>query len=207
MWYHADSGVAEIRPVSQGGFDMVRKSMLVLGFGVAVLVSTVAFQVSLSNDGKSKPAPAPVLEADDDDPFNPEVAQEAPRFRKPEAPASRQTASLRQRFVELTAKRAQRMSDEELGQAVEEISKMLADQDTEAEAALEQAADLLKSVVEKFPGTPSAERAYRALEAIKAKPVLRDLDDEGSDRLSSAATRPPARPILPKQKQPRTKHE
>jgi hypothetical protein len=178
---------------------MFRKTMLTLVCGVTLLVSTVALRVSLSNDGRLNDLRSPATEefdapaADSDDPFD-QIA-EAPAPEK--GPGSRQSASLRQRFVELTAKRAQRMSDDELGQAVEEITKILADQDTEAQDELEKAEEQLKSVVEKFPGTPSAERANRALGAMKVKPgpaINSDLDEE---EVGSAPGRRPAQPIMP----------
>ncbi len=61
------------------------------------------------------------------------------------------------------------MSDDELGQAVEQITKQIADQDTAAETELLKATEQLKSVAATFPGTPSAERANRALDAMKVK--------------------------------------
>lgn len=195
---------------------MIRKTMLALGCGVAILVSTVALKVSLSNDGRLNDLAAPVAPdelgapaTDEDDPFGPAddpLAQQAQRHQAPDAAEQRQSASLRKQFVELSAKRAQRMSDEELGQAVEEITRTLADQDTEAEAELEKAVEQLKSVVEKFPGTPSAERANRALEATKAQPLKRPgpaMRDLGEEELGSAASAAPVRPILPAKKQSR----
>jgi|GEM_PF-2576442 len=88
---------------------------------------------------------------------------------KTSAPLSK-SESLRQRFVELATERAKRMKDEELGQAVAEITQSLADQDAAAETELQKAAEQLQAVAEKFPGTPAGERANRALEAIRAKP-------------------------------------
>jgi small-conductance mechanosensitive channel len=148
---------------------MTRKCMLMLVCGIVALGSTVALKKSLSNDGKSKPnrsrLPARAVQVSDEV----DLSDEAPHAAKVTVQL-RQPATLRQRFVDLATERAKRMSDDELGQAVEQITKQIAEQDTAAEAELEKALEQLRAVAEKFPGTPSAERANRALDAMTAKP-------------------------------------
>ena len=168
---------------------MTRKLMLILVGGFVVLAATAVIRVSRSNDGRLDAADSELsartsdspLERDDDDAFEPR----GPRAKTKAPLGQRPTATLRQRFVDLATERAKRMSDDELGQAVEQITKQIADQDTAAESELNKAVEQLKSVAATFPGTPSAERANRALAAIdtiKVRPSKkvrspRDLED------------------------------
>lgn len=147
---------------------MARKWIFVLFCAVAGLGSTVALRISLSNDRRLDAA---LLELSD------KAEEEIAPRTKPRATTKAilpKSASLRQRFVDLAAERAKRMNDEELSQAVDEITKALADQDAAAETELEKAAEQLKAVADKFPGTPAGERANRALEELRARPVKPD---------------------------------
>src|SRR5262245_51603298 len=129
---------------------MSRKMMLRWAAGVSVLLLCVVVRVSWSDDSF-------------DDLSVPIAKQPAVKVANPESNAG----ELRQRIVELMSKRAQRMSNDELTKAIEELSKTLTDQDTAAEAELQKAVDQLKTVVAKYPGTPAAERGSRALQAIE----------------------------------------
>jgi hypothetical protein len=129
---------------------MSRKIMLRWAAGTSLFLLCVAVRVSWSDD------------FDADDSLQPLKKQAAVKLATPEPDAR----ELRQRIVELMSKRAERMSNDELTKAIEELSKTLADQDTAAEAELQKAIEQLKSVVAKFPGTPAAERGSLALEAI-----------------------------------------
>jgi hypothetical protein len=150
---------------------MTRKLILILVGGVVVLAATAVLRVSQSNDRRLDAAHSDQStrtrvdpsENADEDAF--EIRR--PRTKTKGTPEQRPSATLRQRFVELATERAKRMSDDELGQAVEQITKQIADQDTAAETELNKATEQLKSVAATFPGTPSAERANRALEAIE----------------------------------------
>jgi len=146
---------------------MTRKWILILSCVLVGFGSTVALRISMSNDRRLNAALADLADKADE--------ESAPR-NKPRTPAraavpASKPASLRQRFVELASERAKRMNDEELSQAVAEITQSLADQDAAAETELQTAAEQLKAVAEKFPGTPAGERANRALEAIAVKPI------------------------------------
>jgi hypothetical protein len=172
-------------PIFQGGFDMSRKIMLRWAAGMSLFLLCVAVRVSWSDD------------FDADDSLRPLKKQAAVKLATPEPDAR----ELRQRIVELMSKRAERMSNDELTRAIDELSKTIADQDTAAEAELQKAIDQLKSVVAKFPGTPAAERGSRALEAIepsvkiapKKGPTPRHAvsDDEDISFLSDDEAAPP----------------
>jgi hypothetical protein len=132
---------------------MSRKMVLRLACGASVFLLCVAVRVSWS---------------DDDDAFE----SQSPRrtTTQPTALGATPTPNageLRQRMVELMGKRAQRMSPEELTRAIDELTKTLADQDSAADAELQKASEQLNSVVVKFPGTPAAASASRAIEAIQ----------------------------------------
>jgi len=167
-----------------GGFDMNRKIILRwTAAGTSLLLFCVAVRICWSDDL-------------DGDSLQPVKKQAAVKFATPGSDAS----ELRQRIVELMSKRAERMSNDELTKAIDELAKTLADQDTAAEAELQKAIDQLKSVVAKFPGTPAAERGNRALEAIenpvkiapKKGPTPRHAvsDDEDISFLSDDETAP-----------------
>jgi len=174
---------------------MSRKMMLRWTAGVSALLLCVAVRVSWSDDGF-------------DDLSAPVAKQPAVKVANPEPNAG----ELRQRIVELMSKRAERMSNDELTKAIEELSKTLTDQDTAADAELQKAIDQLQSVVAKFPGTPAAERGSRALQAIenpvkvqpRKGPAARPLADDGDeDSFSSRDEQPvprtrkaPAPPVL-----------
>src|SRR5262249_15603396 len=111
---------------------------------------------------------------------------------------------LRQKMLELMARRAQRMNADELNRAIEELTKALGDQDSAAAAELQKATEQLKLVVEKYPGTPAAIRASRALEVIE-KPVdvrsprrVPSLEDDFEGDESGLESR--SKPVLPIQK-------
>src|SRR5579863_3159261 len=145
-------------PSYREGLDMTRKWILILSCVLVGFGSTVALRISMSNDRRLNAALADLADKADE--------ESAPR-NKPRTPAraavpASKPASLRQRFVELASERAKRMNDEELSQAVAEITQSLADQDAAAETELQTAAEQLKAVAEKFPGTPAGERANRA---------------------------------------------
>lgn len=177
---------------------MNRKVLLRLACGASVFLLCVAVRVSWS---------------DDDDVFNDrEPVASQPAVKGP-APAPK-AGELRQRMVELMTRRAQRMNADELTRAIEELTKTLGDQDAAAAAELQKATEQLKSVVEKFPGTPSAARASRALEGIE-KPIeirspkrVPSLDDGFQEDEISSETRtrivPPASkaPVRPVSKKP-----
>jgi hypothetical protein len=152
---------------------MARKLLSILVCGVVVVVAVAALRVSLLNDRRLDSALSE-LSASENDRSAANVEENnfedlGSRVKPKPTSGARQSKTLRQRFVELATERAKRMSDEELGQAVEQITKQIADQDSAAEAELEKASEQLKSVADKFAGTPAAERANRALEAMKAR--------------------------------------
>ena len=105
-----------------------------------------------------------------------------PLVKRVDARVGLQPGNLRERFVELSRKRAERMSAEDLARAVEEISKAIADEDQAAEQELARAIEQLKAVMEKFPGTPAAARANGALAALQPKRAVLDSDDDAFDR-------------------------
>jgi hypothetical protein len=139
---------------------MSRKTIGALVCGVVVLCSAfIAIRISHSNDRE--------LSVDEsDDPVTTKQGVQKNRGAH-KAAGRQQSVTLQQQFVTLSTKRAQRMSDEELGAAVEQLTKELADQDTAAEVELEKAVEQLKEIAAKFPGTPAAERASLALQAIE----------------------------------------
>src|SRR5262245_9082794 len=140
-------------PYFYRGFDMNRKIILRwAAAATSLLLFCVAVRICWSDDVDEGDGLGPVKKK-----------QPAVNFAPPESNAS----DLRQRIVELMSKRAERMSNDELTKAIEELSKILTDQDTAAEAELQKAIDQLKSVVAKYPGTPAAERGSRALQAIE----------------------------------------
>ncbi len=145
---------------------MIRKWILILLCALLGLGSSAALRISLSNDRRLDEALVGLSERADED----SAARTKSRAPVKASPQAAKPAALRQRFVELATERAKRMSDEELGKAVEQITKELADQDVAAETELEKIAEQLKAVAAGFPGTSAGERASRALEAIKAKP-------------------------------------
>src|SRR5690242_10106862 len=127
-------------PCFHGGVDMNRKTILRwAAAGASLLLFCVAVRICWSDD------------FDDGDDVQRVKKQPAVNFATPESNAR----DLRQRIVELMSKRAERMSNDELTKAIEELSKTIADQDTAADAELQKAIDQLQSVVSKFPGTPA----------------------------------------------------
>jgi hypothetical protein len=132
---------------------MNRKVIVRWAVGVSLVLGCVAVRVSWSDDF-------------DNDAISRGSRPVISKTVVKRASADSNAPSLRQRIVELTAKRAERMSDEELTKAIDELTQTLADQDAAADAELQKAIDHLKSVVAQFPGTPAAERSTRALQAI-----------------------------------------
>jgi len=174
---------------------MNRKAIWTLVCGAVALCSTfTAIKVSLSNDGRANE------DGELDDPIT--VRRKDVHLGKPGVPFNQgvqnpavrqQSATRQQQFVNLSNKKAQRMSDEELGEAVQQLTKELADQDAAAEAEFGKAVEQLKEIAAKFPGTPSAERASRALQAIetvkinpkqKDRTLPSDLEDSDEDIFS-----------------------
>jgi len=102
--------------------------------------------------------------------------------------ADLKTPTLRERFIELSRTRAERMSAEDLARAVDEIAKAIADEDQAADHELARAIEQLKSVVENFPGTPAARLANGALAVLEPKRAppdlrgLRNSDEDAFDR-------------------------
>lgn len=81
-------------------------------------------------------------------------------------PPRSETEVLRQRYAELAAKRARRLSEDELKQAIEETARALDLQDKSAEAEMNNSIEHLRELIKKFPGTPTAEKATRALRIL-----------------------------------------
>src|SRR5690606_7981857 len=81
---------------------------------------------------------------------------------------------LQQQYSVLMLKRAQRMSEEELKTAIEELEAELKQQDEAADAELQKAVEILKQLQENSSGTPAARRAEAAipvLQGTKAPPA------------------------------------
>ena len=147
---------------------MGRKWILILLGGVFGLGSGLALKISVSNDRRLNDARSDSSAREAEVSAARRTAENA-AFQAERAPI-RPPATLRERFVELTAERAKRMSDEELGQAIEQITKQIADQDAAAEVEMVKACEQLRSVAAAFPGTSAAERANLALLAMEASP-------------------------------------
>src|SRR5262249_55471746 len=93
-------------PYFHGGFDMNRKIILRWTAGASLLLFCFAVRICWSDDF-------------DDDGLQPVKKQPAVKLATPESNAG----ELRQRIVELMSKRAQRMSNDELTKAIDELAK------------------------------------------------------------------------------------
>src|SRR5436190_13511281 len=137
---------------------MPRKWMLTLVCGVVALGSTVALKISLSNERSLNIADSERAATADEEDAVFDTPQRGRRDTSAHVDSGnhddkiirshhptiansglRQSKTLQQRFVDLAAERAKRMSDDELGQAVEQITRQIADQDTDAEPELNKA--------------------------------------------------------------------
>jgi hypothetical protein len=76
---------------------------------------------------------------------------------------------LQQQYSVLMLKRAQRMSEEELTKAIEELEAELKEQDEAADAELQKAVEILNQLQETSSGTPAARRAAEALPVLKGE--------------------------------------
>jgi hypothetical protein len=118
--------------------------------GTSLLLFCVAVRICWSDD------------FDDGDSLQRVKKQPAVNLAMPESNAR----DLRQRIVELMSKRAERMSNDELTKAIDELSKTIADQDSAADAELQKAIDQLQSVVSKsrehLPPNAAAARCRRS---------------------------------------------
>ena len=110
---------------------MNRTRMLRLACGASVLLLSFAVRISWSEDASDDLAPA---------------ARQA-AARAPDA--APRAGELRQKMLELMARRAQRMNADELNRVIEELTKVLGDQDSAAAGELQKATEQLKLVVEK----------------------------------------------------------
>ena len=89
---------------------------------------------------------------------------------------------LQQQYSVLMLKRAQRMSEEELTKAIEELESELKQQDEAADAELQKAVEILNQLQENSGGTPAARRAADAL------PILNGVKEQSVHSVGGAPT-------------------
>jgi hypothetical protein len=104
--------------------------------------------------------------------------------------------ALQQQYSVLMLKRAQRMSEEELTKAIEELESELKEQDDAADAELQKAVEILNQLQENFSGTPAARRAEAAipvLQGTKAPPAT--AEGESFYNPNEVQFQPPLNPL------------
>lgn len=82
---------------------------------------------------------------------------------------TRDRATTQRTYIELVARKAERMTDDELNQAVIELTEELAQQDQEADDELQTLIESLQQVVESYPGTSAAKRGEEALKHLRGE--------------------------------------
>ncbi len=78
-----------------------------------------------------------------------------------------ETEQRSQEYSDLMLQKAQRMTEGELDEAIDEVKAEIEAQDEAARTELQQAIDILEQIVETSAGTPAANRAQFALQVLK----------------------------------------
>ena len=175
---------------------MRRKTVLFLVGGTSLILSCMALRVSLSNDTERVAVDEAASFAASDEVVADAFDEERPNPEPARAPlGTPDPAELRRRFVDLVRKQSERMSSDDLGRSIENLTKTLADQDSAADAELDKAIAQLQSIAEKFPGTPAAGRAARAIEATRVRPISPRVSDDSEGDAQDAIRRPVSRSV------------
>jgi hypothetical protein len=82
---------------------------------------------------------------------------------------TRDRVTAQRTYIELVARKAERMTDDELNQAITELTEELAQQDQEADDELQTLIESLQQVVEFYPGTSAAKRGEEALKHLRGE--------------------------------------
>ncbi|MGQ0632993.1 MAG: hypothetical protein ACT4QC_00120 [Planctomycetaceae bacterium] len=126
-----------------------------------------------------KTAPPMIVRAQDADPFAPSSDRlELGLYVDPQ-PGAAATAKLRNLFLDLMARRAAEMSDDELRRQIQELTQIFAAREREADNALKHVLGELGEIVKRYPGTAAAAAAQRGLDGIHTK---------ANDRVSNGDT-------------------
>lgn len=91
-----------------------------------------------------------------------------PEYREVEVVVS-EREQRSQEYSDLMLLKAQRMSEDELNEAITTVKADLAAQDEAAQTELDQAIEILEQLVEQSGGTPAADRAGLALPFLKGQ--------------------------------------
>jgi hypothetical protein len=150
----------------------MNRQRLVLICGVGFVLCAAAWRASCSDD----------IDTDED----------AIRGGRAIAPPAKpnQPHDLKRQFVELAARRARRLNDDDLRRTIDEWSAALAAQDSSADEQLKEAIEKLHAIAREFPDTPAAKLANRALEAIEVTPVLPAVRENQVGKKVTRAVRP-----------------
>jgi hypothetical protein len=102
-------------------------------------------------------------------------------------------------FSTLMQQKAERMSNEELDQAIKELKAELDAQNKAADAELQQVIDSLERLVKESAGTPAAERARLALTVLKHQtpPMPQSYDSAPRQKYAPAYPQPAELPPVP----------
>jgi TolA-binding protein len=163
-----------VSPVTLFLKEVIMKRAAIFGMFAAVVATAWTFLAAQSGpsnklNGNSRlPEPAPALAP----------APAVPVVVGHPAPSEPLTP-LQQRFVELSAKKAHLMTEEQLQQALNNLDQEV--QELTAWSKIEETARLLREVVEKHPQTKAAEAAKSALNAIdQNRPAITPLAEPRS---------------------------
>lgn len=176
---------------------MRRRILLIALCLGCVFAFGVALRVSISNNGAAQaafPSNGPALvrrgtQSDRQDAFD--EPTELP-------PATTESVViLRARLLELTEKRAMRMTSPELSNSIKGIEKVLADQDSAADAMLMEGVGRLHVAVARFPGTEAAVRSAKALETLGFYVTREGRLEQHSVQATPAAAEAPDAPAIP----------
>jgi hypothetical protein len=104
-------------------------------------------------------------------PKNPEAQRNGELVDIYPAPERPEVTTLQNRFLELSKKKALKMTERELRHEIEAIEKKLAE--VEAWAKVDEAVRLLHEVVETHPNTPASQTAGAAIQFIEKRREFR----------------------------------
>jgi hypothetical protein len=82
---------------------------------------------------------------------------------------TRDRVTAQRTYIELVTRKADRMTDDDLNQAIVELTAELAQQDQEANDELQTLIESLQQVVDSYPGTPAAKRGEEALKHLRGE--------------------------------------
>ncbi len=86
------------------------------------------------------------------------------------------------RYLELVRQKAERMSEADLLQETQQLETELRELESEAHAALEEAAAMLRTITVEAPGTDAAQKAALALQVIDERYLHQRLKSTDNDR-------------------------